>query len=74
MWNKLLVGLSLLAVPSLAVADNKAKDAAKKQALADKARASAAKHADKGNSSASKNMAKIAEQRQKAADRAAKKK
>jgi hypothetical protein len=74
MWNKLLVGLSLLAVPSVAVADNKAKDAAKKQALADKARESAAKQAAKGNSAASKNMAKLAEQRQKTADHAAKKK
>jgi hypothetical protein len=72
MWKKLIVSLALVSVPSLALADNK--EAAKKQALADKARESAAKHAAKGNDSASKNMAKVAEQRQKAADRAAKKK
>jgi len=72
MWKKLIVSLALVSIPSISFAD--AKDAAKKQALADKARQSAAKHAQKGNDSASKNMSKIADQRQKAADRAAKKK
>jgi hypothetical protein len=77
MWKKLFVMVALVSVPVVSGSDafaDKAKDAARKQALADKARASAAKHAEKGNNASSKNMQKIAEQRQKAADRAAKKK
>ena len=68
MWKNLTIVIALATFPTVALAD-KHKDAAKAQVNADKARDSAAKHAAKGNDSASKNMQKVAEQRQKAADR-----
>ncbi len=68
MWKNVIVALALVGTPSLALAD-RAKDAARAQAHADRARDSSAAHAAKGNDAAAKNMAKIADQRQKAADR-----
>jgi len=68
MWKNLIVAFALVAVPTLAFAD-RAKDAGRAQANADRARDSSAKHAAKGNTASATNMAKIADQRQKAADR-----
>jgi hypothetical protein len=69
---KWILAALLLASPSFAFAGHKSgpSQAQKNAKLASK---SAAAHAAKGNTAAAKNMAKIAEQRQKAADRAAKK-
>lgn len=64
-----MVAVLLLAVPSVALAGKDKPPPAQKHA--DAARKSAEKHAAKGNDDAAKNMAKIAEQRQKQADRQA---
>lgn len=70
--TKWILAVVLITSPSLAFAGHKS-GSSQMQKHADAARKSAAAHAAKGNSSAAKNMAKIADQRQKAADRAAKK-
>jgi hypothetical protein len=65
-----LLALALVTAPSIALAKPSSSHAATKQKQADDAKKSAAKHAAHGDDAAAKNMAKIAEQRQKAADRA----